>query len=83
MTKTDFYNKLISFNRKFTSNKTNYLEVEKKRKIPARKDNKFFWGGIYFKSKDRSQNKFVYEPTIDMLELKKKANALMMFLVGN
>ena len=35
------------------------------------KDNKFFWGGIYFKSNDRSQNKFVYEPTIDMFELKK------------
>ena len=30
--KTDFDNKLISFNRKFASSKTKYLEVEKKTK---------------------------------------------------
>ena len=29
VTKTDFDNKLISFNRKITSNKTKYLEVQK------------------------------------------------------
>ena len=29
MNKTDFDSKLINFNRKFTSNKTKYLEVEK------------------------------------------------------
>ena len=29
MSKTDFDNKLINFNRKITSNKTKYLEVEK------------------------------------------------------
>ena len=28
--KTDFHNKLISFNSKITSNKTKYLEVQKK-----------------------------------------------------
>ena len=30
VTKTDFDNKLTSFNRKITSNKTKYLEVQKK-----------------------------------------------------
>ena len=30
VSKTDFDNKLISFNRKVTSNKTKYLEVQKK-----------------------------------------------------
>ena len=30
MRKTDFDNKLTRFNRKITSNKTKYLEVEKK-----------------------------------------------------
>ena len=29
VSKTDFDNKLISFNRKITSNKTEYLEVKK------------------------------------------------------
>ena len=30
VTKTDFHKKLTSFNRKITSNKTKYLEVQKK-----------------------------------------------------
>ena len=30
MSKTDFDNKLINFNRKITSNKTKYLEVQRK-----------------------------------------------------
>ena len=30
MSKTDFNNKLISFNKRITSNKTKYLEVQKK-----------------------------------------------------
>ena len=31
VSKTDFDNKLTSFNRKITSNKTKYLEVQKKK----------------------------------------------------
>ena len=38
MSKTDFDNKLISFNRKFTWNKTKYLEVQKKLNSPTTKD---------------------------------------------
>ena len=71
MNKTDFDNKLISFNRKITSNKTKYLEVQKKLISLITKNYKFFLGRIYFTSNDGSQNTFVYQPTLDRLELKK------------
>ena len=32
----------------------------------------FFLGGIYFTRNDRSENTFVYQPTLDTLELKKR-----------
>ena len=72
--KTDFDNKLISFNRKITSGKTKYLEVQKKTKKLSnltKKDDNFSSGRIYFLSNDGSQNTFVYQLTLDMLELKK------------
>ena len=71
MRKTDFYNKLISFNRKITSNKAKYLEVLKKLNSLTTKDYKFFLGTIYLASNDGSQNTFVYQPIIDTLEIKK------------
>ena len=71
VTKTDFDNKVTSFNRKSTSNKTKYLEVQKKLNSLITKDYNFFLGRIYFKSNDESQNMFIYQPTLDMLELKK------------
>ena len=37
---------------------------------------------MYFTSNDASQNAFVYQPKIDMLELK-KTKVQIMFLVGN
>ena len=74
MSKTDFDNKLVSFNRKITSNKTMYLEVQKKLNSLITKD--------YFTSNDVFQNTFLYQPTLDILELK-KTKVLIMFLVGN
>ena len=81
MTKTNFFKKLTSFNKNITSNKTKYLEVQKKLNSLITKDYIFFLGRMYFTSNDGSQNKFVYQPTLDTLELKKKV--LNMFLVGN
>ena len=69
--KTDFDNKLKSFNRRVTSNKTKRLEVQKKLNSLITKDYKFFLGRIYFTSNDGSQNLFVYQPVLDALELTK------------
>ena len=69
--KTDFDNKLTSFNRRITSNKTKHLKVQKKLNSPITKDYNFFLGTVYFTSNDGSQNTFVYQPTLDALELKK------------
>ena len=66
--KTDFDNKLTSFNRQITSNKTKHLEVQKKLNSLITKDYNFFLGGIYFTSNDVSKNTFVYQPTLDTLE---------------
>ena len=43
VSKTDFDNKLTTFNRRITSNKTKYLEVEKKKNILITKYNNFSW----------------------------------------
>ena len=66
--KTDFDNKLTSFNRQITSNKTKHLEVQKKLNSLIRKDYNFFLGGTYFTSNDVSKNTFFYQPTLDTLE---------------
>ena len=42
----------------------------------------FFLKHNFFTSNDGSQNTFVYQPTLDTLELK-KAKVQIMFLVGN
>ena len=82
MTKTYFAKKLTSFNRKITSNKTKYLEVQKKLNSLITKDYNFFLGTTYFTSNDGSQNEYVYQPTLDTLELK-KTKVLIVFLVEN
>ena len=71
LSKTDFDNKLTSFNRRITSNKTKTLEVQKKLNSLITKDSNLFFGKIYFTSNDGSQNTFVYQPALDTLELKK------------
>ena len=54
-------------------NKTDFnnKEVQKKLNSLITKDYNVFFGRIYFTSNDGSQNTFVYEPTLDALELKK------------
>ena len=69
MIKTDFDRKLISFNRKITSNKRKYLEVQKKSNSLMTNYCNFFLGRMYFTSNDGSQSTFVYQPTLDKLEL--------------
>ena len=71
MNKTDFDNKLTSFKRRVTSNKTNHLEIQKKLNSLITKDYNFFLGRIYFTNNDGSQNIFVYQTTLDTIELKK------------
>ena len=71
MTKTDFDEKLTNFIRKITSNKTKYLEVQRKLNGLITSDYNFFLGRMYFTSNDGSQNTFVYQPTLDTLKLKK------------
>ena len=60
--KTDFDNKLTSFNRRITSNKAKHLEVQKKLNSLITKDYNFFLG---------RKTHFFYQPTLDTLELKK------------
>ena len=81
VSKTDFYNKLISFNKRITSNKTKHLEVQKNLNSLITKDYNFFLGRIFFAGNDKSQNTFVYETTLNTLELK-ETKVLIMFLVG-
>ena len=69
--KTDFDNKLTSFNKRITSNETKHLGVDKKINSLTSKYYIVFLGRIYFISNDGSQNTFVYQPTLDTLELKK------------
>ena len=60
MTKTEFGNKLTSFNKQITSNKTKHLKAEKKLESLITKDYNFFLGRTYFRSNDGFQNMFVY-----------------------
>ena len=69
--KSDFDNKLTSFNRRITLNKRNYLEVQNTLNSLRRKYYSFFLGRTYFTSNDGSQNTFVYQPTLETLELRK------------
>ena len=63
--KTDFDNKLIRFNREYTSSKTKYLKVlGKLNSLPA-KDYDLISDRMYFTSNGGSQNTFVSQPTID------------------
>ena len=72
MNTTDFDNKFTSFNRQTTSNKTRHLEVQKKLNTLITKDYNIFVGRNYFTGNDGSQNKFVYQTTLDTLELKNR-----------
>ena len=68
VSKTDFDNKLTSFNRKITSNKTKYLEVQKKKLSNLiTKDYNFFLDRMYFISNHGFQKMLVFQATLDML----------------
>ena len=64
VSKTNFDDKLRSFNRKITSKKTKYLEVQRKISLTTN-DYNFSLGTIYFSGNDGSQNTLVYQPTHD------------------
>ena len=54
VTETNFDNKLTSYNTRITSNKTKYLEVQKKLNSLITNDYNFFLGRMYFRSNDGS-----------------------------
>ena len=60
LNKTDFDNKLTSFNKQIISSKIKHLEVQKEVNSLITNDYSFFLGRIYFTRNDRSQTKFVY-----------------------
>ena len=69
--KTDFNNKLTSFIKRITSIKKTFRSSKKLNSLIT-KDYNFFLGKIYFTNNDGSQNTFVCQPTLDVLELKKE-----------
>ena len=71
MSKTDFDNKLTSFNKRITSNEIKHLEVQNKLNSLITKDYNFLLCRVYFTINDESQNTFVYQRTLNTLELKK------------
>ena len=62
---------LDEFDNKLKQNKAKPLEVSNKLNSLISRDYNFFLGRIYFTSNDGSQNTFVYQPTLDTLELEK------------
>ena len=82
MRKTDFDNKLISFNRKINSNKKIFGSSKKLNSLTTKNYN-FFLGRMFFTSNDGSQNTFVYQLALATLELEQRIKVLIMFLVGN
>ena len=76
---TDVNNKLASFNKPITANKAKHLEVQKKLNSLITKYHNFFLGRIYFTSNDGSQNTFVYQPKLNILEFKKDKGAVYFF----
>ena len=63
--KTNYFDKQVtSFNKRIISNKTKYLEVQKKLNSVI-KDCNFFLGRNFFTSNNGSQNTFIYQPALD------------------
>ena len=72
MIKTDFDNKLTSFDKQVTWNITKHLEVQRRRNSVITKDYNFFLGRIYFTCNDGSKtHSFI------------KTKVQIMFLVGD
>ena len=83
MNKTNFDNKLTSFNRQINLIETKKLEVQKKLNSLITNDYNFFLGTIYFISNYRSQNTFLLSNDTWRIRIKKNTKLLIMFLVGN
>ena len=82
VSKNDFDNKLMTFNKNITSNKTKYLEIQKKLNSLTTRESKFLLWRMYFICDYDSQNLFVYQSILDTLYLK-KTRLLIIFLVEN
>ena len=67
MSKTDFDNKLTSFNSKINWNERKHLEVQKRINSLTTKDYIFFLRRMYFTSNDGSLIPFACHPTLDTL----------------
>ena len=80
--KNDFYNKLISFNRKITSQKTKYLGVQNKFNSLIRKSYNSFLVRICFTSNDKYQNIFFINQHLILYKLQ-EIKGLIMFLIVN
>ena len=59
VTKTEFDNKITSFNKRVTTNKTTYLKVEKKLVSLITKDYNFFLRRTYFIRNDLFINQYL------------------------
>ena len=68
VSKTDFDNKLTSFNKRKSSNKTKNLEDKNKLNSVITKYYNFFLFRTYFTSNGGSRDTFVYQATLDDLE---------------
>ena len=77
-----FGNNLTSFDKRISLNKKKHLKVQKRLNSLITKHYNFLSGRKHFTRNDGSQNMFVYQPTLDTLELK-KTKVLIMFLVEN
>ena len=66
VTKTDFDDKLINFNRKITSNKTKHLIVENELKKLETFDSIYFRGKSHFED-DGTQNYLVFQTVSDVV----------------
>ena len=80
--KNDFYNKLISFNRKITPHKNKYLGVQNKFNSLIRKSCNSFLVRICFTSNDKYQNIFFINRHLILYKLK-EIKGLIMFLIVN
>ena len=63
-----YLNKLVA---QYKNTYHHYFFFQKKRNSLIIKDYNFFLRRVYFTSNDESENTFVYQPTLDILELKK------------
>ena len=82
VTKTDFDAKLLSLNRKITSNKTKHLLVENELNKLKTFDSSYFIGKSHFEE-DGTHNYLVFQPIIKYFEINRLPMLLIRFYRGN